>query len=120
MSNVVLTATGLRRVFGRRNEVVAVDGVNLDVEPGQIHALLGPNGAGKATTVRMCSTLLAPTSGGIAVDGVDAVRRPRRARARLGLVLGGELGLPPGDREGEPLVLRRPPGARRIAAPGGG
>ena len=69
MSNVVLTATGLRRVFGRRNKVVAVDGVNLDVEPGQVHALLGPNGAGKTTTVRMCSTLLAPTSGDIAVDG---------------------------------------------------
>ena len=105
MSNVVLTATGLRRVFGRRNKVVAVDGVNLDVEPGQVHALLGPNGAGKTTTVRMCSTLLAPTSGDIAVDGVDAVRRPRRARARLGLVLGGELGFYPRATARENLLF---------------
>ncbi|PHP53015.1 ABC transporter ATP-binding protein [Actinomyces ruminis] len=87
-------ASGLRRVFGKE-EFVAVDDVSLSVEPSQVHALLGPNGAGKTTTVRMCATLLTPTTGEIQVDGMDAVRHPEAARARLGLVLGGELGFYP-------------------------
>ena len=45
--------------------------------------------------MRMCATLLAPTSGEVWVDGIDAVRHPERARSRLGLVLGGELGFYP-------------------------
>ncbi|WP_247595354.1 ABC transporter ATP-binding protein [Actinomyces procaprae] len=90
----VLEASGLRRTFGKE-EFVAVDDLSLSVTPGQVHALLGPNGAGKTTTVRMCATLLTPTAGQIRVDGVDAVRRPEAARARLGLVLGGELGFYP-------------------------
>lgn len=90
----VLSVEHLRRVFGKE-EFIAVDDVSLDVAAGQVHALLGPNGAGKTTTVRMCATLLTPTSGSVVVDGVDAVRHPERARARLGLVLGGELGFYP-------------------------
>ena len=69
--------------------------MSLDISAGQIYALLGPNGAGKTTTVRMCATLLTPTSGSVVVDSIDAVRQPERARARLGLVLGGELGFYP-------------------------
>lgn len=90
-SPLALESTGLRRVFGK-GSFVAVDDVSLSIEPGQIHALLGPNGAGKTTTVRMCATLLEPTAGSVVVDGIDAVRYPRRARSRLGLVLGGDLG----------------------------
>ncbi|QPL04827.1 MULTISPECIES: ABC transporter ATP-binding protein [Actinomyces] len=86
--------SGLLRTFGK-DGFVAVDDLSLSVDPGQVHALLGPNGAGKTTTVRMCATLLAPTAGQIRVDGIDAVRRPEAARARLGLVLGGELGVYP-------------------------
>ncbi|MDU0347922.1 ABC transporter ATP-binding protein [Actinomyces sp. MRS3W] len=93
-STQVLKAFRLRRVFGKE-KFVAVDDLSLSVEPGEIHALLGPNGAGKTTTVRMCATLLTPTAGEIQIDGVDAVRRPEAARARLGLVLGGELGFYP-------------------------
>jgi ABC-2 type transport system ATP-binding protein len=84
-----LLASGLRRTFGER---VAVDGVSLRIDPGAVVCLLGPNGAGKTTTVRMCATLLTPTSGQVLVDGVDAVRDPRQARRRTGLVLGGESG----------------------------
>lgn len=90
----VLTVSGLRRTFGKEG-FVAVDDLSLSIEPGQVHALLGPNGAGKTTTVRMCATLLTPTAGQIRVDGIDAVRHPEAARARLGLVLGGELGFYP-------------------------
>lgn len=84
-----LVVRDLRRTFG---ESTAVDGVSFEVPRGEVFSILGPNGAGKTTTVRMCSTLLTPTSGHIAVDGVDAVARPRHARRRLGLVLGGDRG----------------------------
>ncbi|MBD3689027.1 ABC transporter ATP-binding protein [Nanchangia anserum] len=90
-SPTALVAHALRREFGK-SAFVAVDDVSLRVEPGHIHALLGPNGAGKTTTVRMCATLLEPTSGSVSVAGIDAVRQPHRARRHLGLVLGGELG----------------------------
>lgn len=89
----VLSMREVRRSFGRgaaRREVV--HGVSFDVPAGSVVCLLGPNGAGKTTTVRMASTLLVPDSGEIRVCGVDAVREPRRARADLSLVLGGERG----------------------------
>ncbi|MDO4612631.1 MAG: ABC transporter ATP-binding protein [Actinomycetaceae bacterium] len=90
-SPLPLSVQHVRRTFHKGN-FVAVDDLSLEVSSGQIHALLGPNGAGKTTTVRMCATLLEPTSGSVVVDGIDAVRHPRRARSRLGLVLGGDLG----------------------------
>lgn len=91
MRSDVLAAQHLRREFGKKS-FVAVEDVSLTIGRGQIHALLGPNGAGKTTTVRMCATLLEPTSGSVIVDGIDALAHPRRARQRLGLVLGGDLG----------------------------
>ena len=94
--DLLLRASHLVRSFGKKDRAfVAVEDVSLDVGAGQVHGLLGPNGAGKTTTVRMCATLLAPTSGEVWVDGIDAVRHPERARSRLGLVLGGELGFYP-------------------------
>jgi len=47
----------------RYGSFTAVDGVSLDVSPGEIHGFLGPNGAGKTTTIRMIAGLLKPTSG---------------------------------------------------------
>lgn len=94
MTEAVLEAEHLARTFDRGRFQAVVD-VSLRVGAGQVHALLGPNGAGKTTTVRMCATLLLPTSGSVRVDGVDAVAHPRRARRRLGLVLGGDLGFYP-------------------------
>ena len=64
--------------------VKAVDGVGFAVEEGEIFGFLGPNGAGKTTTIRICVTLLAPTSGRVVVDGVDVVRQPEEARHRIG------------------------------------
>lgn len=90
----VLETTHLRRELGKE-QFLAVEDVSLSVLPGQIHALLGPNGAGKTTTVRMCATLLTPTAGSLTVDGVDALAQPEAARARLGLMLGGDLGFYP-------------------------
>ena len=67
--------------------------VNLAVAQGEIYGLLGPNGAGKTTTLRMLATLLRPDRGTIAVDGVDAITEPVRARSRLAYVP-AEAGLP--------------------------
>jgi ABC-2 type transport system ATP-binding protein len=64
----------------------AVDGVTLDVAPGEIHGFLGPNGAGKTTTIRMIAGLLKPTSGRILVNGHDLARHPEQAKASLGFI----------------------------------
>ncbi|MDQ3777283.1 MAG: ATP-binding cassette domain-containing protein [Actinomycetota bacterium] len=75
---------GLVRRFG---ENVAVDGVDLEVAPGEIYGFLGPNGAGKTTTVRMLVTLLAPTAGRAWVAGRDVVSDPGGVRLRIGVAL---------------------------------
>jgi ABC-2 type transport system ATP-binding protein len=77
-------------------EVKAVDGVSFDVPAGEIFAFLGPNGAGKTTTIQMLTTLLTPTSGTIAIDGLDPRQSPHDVRRRFGIVfqdpsLDGEL-----------------------------
>ena len=64
----------------------AVDGITLDVGPGEIHGFLGPNGAGKTTTLRMIAGLLKPTSGRIAVNGHDMSAAPERAKGSLGFI----------------------------------
>ena len=64
----------------------AVDGVNLNVEPGQILALLGQNGAGKTTTVRMLTALLSPTRGWARVGGFDVRKHPQEVRANVGVL----------------------------------
>ena len=64
----------------------AVDGVTLDVQPGEIHGFLGPNGAGKTTTLRMIAGLLEPTSGRILVNGHDLATHPVEAKTSLGFI----------------------------------
>jgi ABC-2 type transport system ATP-binding protein len=64
----------------------AVDGITLDVKPGEIHGFLGPNGAGKTTTLRMIAGLLKPTSGRIVVNGHDSAAEPELAKASLGFI----------------------------------
>ena len=77
----VLAARGLRKRYGRR---VAVDGVSLTVERGEVYGFLGPNGAGKSTTLRMLVGLVRPTAGEVHLFG-----RPfeRVALARVGALI---------------------------------
>ena len=73
---------GLSRRFG---EVVALDGLDLEVPAGTVFGLLGPNGAGKTTLVRVLATLLEPTAGRASVLGHDVVTEPLAVRRRIGL-----------------------------------
>jgi len=66
--------------------VEALRGVSFTVSSGEVFALLGPNGAGKSTTVRILTTLSAPTSGRARVAGLDVVEKPREVRRRIGYV----------------------------------
>jgi ABC-2 type transport system ATP-binding protein len=81
---LALHTTKLTRRFAT---VVAVDGIDLDVEAGKIFAFLGKNGSGKTTTVRMLTTLLRPTSGRALVGGLDVERDSAKIRRRIGVAL---------------------------------
>jgi ABC-type multidrug transport system ATPase subunit len=87
---------GLRRTFPLPGggTLAAVDGIDLDVAPGEILGLLGPNGAGKTTTLRVLATLTTPTEGTAEVGGHDVVRDPEGVRRALGY-LSPDAGLPP-------------------------
>ncbi|MCB9915327.1 MAG: ATP-binding cassette domain-containing protein [Planctomycetes bacterium] len=84
----MLLARGLRKVYHdpERGEVVAVHGLDLACRRGEVYGLLGPNGAGKTTSLRMLSTILAPSSGRAWLDGVDVTEDPLEARRRLGFL----------------------------------
>ncbi|TCK22499.1 ABC transporter ATP-binding protein [Pseudonocardia endophytica] len=73
----------LRYTFG---DTVAVDGLDLEVRPGEVFGLLGPNGAGKTTTIRMITTLLPAPPGAISVLGYDVDRRRTAVRRLIGYV----------------------------------
>jgi ABC-2 type transport system ATP-binding protein len=70
-----------------KNGPRAVDGIDLEVAPGEIYGFLGPNGAGKSTTVLMLTTLLPPTAGTARVAGFDIVGEGPRVRSAIGAAL---------------------------------
>jgi len=82
----MIGAFRLHKAYGR---TAVLEDVSLDLAAGQCLALLGPNGAGKTTLLRIFATLLRPTSGELAVAGVDALRQPEAARAAIGVVAHG-------------------------------
>jgi len=79
-----IVAENLVRHFG---DVEAVNGINLQVNAGEIFGFLGPNGAGKSTVVRMLTTLLRATSGKAFVAGFDVAKHPNEVRQRIGVAL---------------------------------
>ena len=74
---------GLGKCFG---DYAAVEGLNLEVAPGEIFGFLGPNGAGKTTTLKMLSGLLRPSAGAVFINGVDMAADPIAAKRSMGLV----------------------------------
>ena len=82
-------AAAFRSLFRRRTRaVLAVDGIDLDIAPGERVGFLGPNGAGKTTTLKILSGLLHPTSGEVRVDGHEPRRREDAFLKKIMLVLG--------------------------------
>ena len=79
----VISATGLTKVFG---DLVAVDGIDLEVPPGESFGLLGPNGAGKSTTMRMIGAVSSRTAGELRVLGLDPDTHGPEIRSQLGVV----------------------------------
>jgi len=83
----VIVTRGLTRHFKvNKTHVEAVRGLDLTIDQGELVAFLGPNGAGKSTTLRMLTTLLAPTSGTASVAGHDVSDAPRAVRRAIGYV----------------------------------
>src|SRR5438034_248830 len=83
LNGPALEVEELRHRYGER---IALDGVSLRVERGELFGLLGPNGGGKSTLFRILSTLLAAGGGAARVLGYDVAREPDRVRRRLGVV----------------------------------
>ena len=80
---LAVQAQGLARRYG---EVVAVDGLDLEIGEGEFFGLLGPNGSGKTTTIHMLATLVRPTAGSARVAGFDIGTDPVKVRGQIGLV----------------------------------
>jgi spermidine/putrescine transport system ATP-binding protein len=72
-----ISIVGLRKEF---EGVTAVDGIDLEIEPGEFFTLLGPSGCGKTTTLRMLAGFEQPTDGQILIDGVDVAQTPAHKR----------------------------------------
>jgi len=80
-------AVAIHAVSKFYNDVPVVNGLSLEIQPGEIFGLLGPNGAGKSTTIRMITTLTRPSEGQIHVGGYDVVRQPFLVKRQIGVVL---------------------------------
>lgn len=79
-----VTTRSLLKSYG---DLIAVDGIDLDIKPGKVFGFLGPNGAGKSTTIKLLTTLIPPTSGTIEILGINAIKNPLEIRKRIGVVL---------------------------------
>jgi ABC-2 type transport system ATP-binding protein len=83
-ANSALVLAGLRKAFG---DVVAVDGIDLEVDRGECFGLLGPNGAGKTTTIEICEGLTDPDSGAVHLLGLNWKTAAGELRQRIGVQL---------------------------------
>ena len=81
---MLLQASQITKRFGHRT---VLNGLDLNVQPGEVVTIFGPNGAGKTTLIQILSTLIKPTSGTLQIGGVDALTETLRVRPSLGLVV---------------------------------
>ncbi|MEW1932121.1 ATP-binding cassette domain-containing protein [Rhodococcus sp. NPDC079359] len=102
----MIETSGLTKTFQQGKKTVeAVRGIDLTIGEGELVALLGPNGAGKSTTLRMLTTLLAPTSGSARIAGFDVGKDRDRVRRSLGYVGQGN-GAGHNQRDRDELVVQ--------------
>src|SRR6266540_2821915 len=88
---LAIDVRGVRRVYKSKPQpVVALDGIDLQVEPGELFGLLGPNGAGKTTLIKILTTLLLPSEGTARVFGFDVMTQTKELRRIMNMVAGGE------------------------------
>lgn len=83
MSEPLITIENFSKSYGKET---AVEGLSLEVQPGEVLGLLGPNGAGKTTTLRALAGIIPPTSGKLHIGGYDIVASPLEAKRRLALI----------------------------------
>ena len=83
---MIVEVKALTKLYDGKQRVLAVDGIDLNVEAGELYGLLGPNGAGKTTTISICTTRALPTTGSVRIAGVDVVQHPAIARRAIGVV----------------------------------
>jgi ABC-2 type transport system ATP-binding protein len=83
---VIVEIEALQKIYEGKQRVVAVDGIDLVVQEGELFGLLGPNGAGKTTTISICTTRALPTAGRVRIAGIDVVKTPAAARRYIGVV----------------------------------
>jgi ABC-2 type transport system ATP-binding protein len=96
--SLAVKTENLRRIYKIRGpkrkddprEVIALDGVDLEIRKGELFGLLGPNGAGKTTIIKILATLLLPTSGTAQIEGLDVLKDVTEIRRRISMVSGGE------------------------------
>ena len=92
--NAVETRRLVRQYGGRGSAgIVALNGVDVDIEVGEVRGLLGPNGAGKTTLCKILCTVLLPSQGTASVLGYDVVSQADRVKRSVGIVFGGDRGL---------------------------
>jgi ABC-2 type transport system ATP-binding protein len=88
---LAIDVRGIRRVYNvKPKPVVALDRIDLQVEPGEFFGLLGPNGAGKTTLIKILTTLLLPSEGTARIFGFDVERQTKQIRRIMNMVAGGE------------------------------
>ncbi|MFX1384257.1 MAG: ATP-binding cassette domain-containing protein [Promethearchaeota archaeon] len=83
--------TKIYNLKGRRNALVALDNININIQEDEIFGLLGPNGAGKTTFVQLLTTLKQPTSGSATINGYDILKKPKKARENIALMLDSKM-----------------------------
>jgi sodium transport system ATP-binding protein len=83
-----LTKQQRKELNTEQKTATAVHDLSFSCQPGRVFSLLGPNGAGKTTTLRMIATLLAPSSGQIQINGLNALSNPQEARKHIGFLTG--------------------------------
>lgn len=79
----MIEISGLNKDYSGKK---VIDGLDLEIERGELFGFLGPNGAGKTTAIRILTTLTKPSSGIVAINGIDVAREPEKVKSEFGIV----------------------------------